>query len=59
VYIQPRSNWVQLQSVAVSARAVPLSFSPKVVAPAAHAARGLPSSPTSAPPSGFQNTEKP
>jgi hypothetical protein len=48
-----------LQSVAVKARMVPDSLSPNVVAPAAHAASGLPSSPISALPSGFQNTLNP
>ena len=59
VYIQPKSNCVQLQSVANNASAVPANFSPNVVAPAAQAASGLPSSPINALPSGFQNTLKP
>ena len=59
VYIQPKSNCVQLQSVANNARPVPLNFSAKVVAPAAQVAKGLPSEPIKALPSGFQNTEKP
>ena len=33
VYIQPRSNWLQLQSVAVRACSVPSDFSAKVAAP--------------------------
>ena len=59
VYIQPKSNCVQLQSVAVKARIVPDNFSLNVVAPAAHAAKGLPSAPISALPNGFQNTLNP
>ena len=59
VYIQPRSNWLQLQSVAVSACSVPIDFSPNVTAPCEHSGSGLPSAPRSAPCSGFQNTEKP
>ena len=57
--IQPRSNWLQLQSVAVSALSVPADFSPKVTAPAEHSGKRLAVAPTSAPCSGFQNTEKP
>src|SRR4249919_4369719 len=59
VYIQPRSNWLQLQSVATSARAVPASFSENVVAPAEQAAMLAPSAPINAPCNGFQNTENP
>src|SRR4029079_11868240 len=59
VYIQPRSNWLQLQSVAVRACSVPIDFSAKVTAPCEHSGSGLPSAPSSAACSGFQNTEKP
>src|SRR4051794_5681472 len=59
VNIQPRSNWLQLQSVAVKALIVPAAFSPNVVAPAEHSGSGLPSAPRSTPCSGFQKTEKP
>ena len=41
VYIQPRSNWLQLQSVAMSACSVPAAFSPNVTAPAEHSGSGL------------------
>ena len=46
VYIQPRSNWLQLQLVAKSALSVPADFSPKVTAPAEHSASALPSAPS-------------
>ncbi len=59
VYIQPRSNWLQLQSVANRALAVPAAFSENVVAPAEQMGSGLPSAPISTASSGFQNTEKP
>src|SRR4029078_9644470 len=59
VYIQPRSNWLQLQSVAVRACSVPSDFSAKVTPPCEHSGSALPSAPRRAPCSGFQNTEKP
>ena len=59
VYIQPRSNWLQLQLVVKSACSVPAAFSPNVVAAAEHSGTALPSAPKSAPCSGFQNTLKP
>src|SRR5665647_1238260 len=54
VYIQPRSNWLQLQSVAVNAFSVPAAFSENVVAPAAQSGKGLPSGPDSTFSKGFQ-----
>ena len=59
VNIQPRSNWLQLQSVANSAFSVPADFSPNVTAPAEHSGTAFPSAPRTALCSGFQNTEKP
>src|SRR4029079_16507230 len=59
VYIQPRSNWLQLQSMAVSAVSVPSDFSAKVTAPCEYSGSALPSAPRRAACSGFQNTEKP
>src|SRR5262245_41389086 len=59
VYIQPRSNWLQLQLAANRACSVPADFSPNVTAPAEHSGMGLPSAPSRAPCSGFQNTENP
>ena len=59
VYIQPRSNWLQLQLVVKSACSVPAAFSPNVVAAAEHWEPPCRSAPKSAPCSGFQNTLKP
>ena len=60
VYIQPRSNWVQSQSVANRAWAVMATLPKNVVASPAHGiALSRPSATPTARPSGSQNTLKP
>src|SRR5687768_15948703 len=60
VYIHPRPNWLQLQSVAKSPRSVAAPFSTNVIAPAEQLGRTCdPSALVNAPSSGFQNTENP
>src|SRR5260370_41088388 len=60
VYIQPRSNWVQSQSVAKGAWAVMPSLPEKLVAsPGQASGLGAPLAAATMRPSGTQNTEKP